>query len=318
MEIVARQLRKETVVAAHARAACSTASDDLVSFLRGSPNARDVVSKIDRNIWESEQLGRPQRQPNALFALFQELGRLNRNELKSAPALAWVRNPIQADGKILDVGLHQLGTALMLARAEERETTARFLKAVVKREWLQEQFAGNASTGTIAATLYTLWGYLEKEVRSYFDIRELRIRVEREVANLRSKDAKALFEAIQLLGCAVLFGLIIDCEIQGPSNHQIGSAFREQKFRNEREDIGNIEVQFWLGLREMARRRGPYWYKVPVAEGEKALVMWKKAKGPTPRHESLNALMTEWLERCSKAGWYLEPGLERPRRGATP
>jgi hypothetical protein len=307
MKLVASQLQKETVVAAYARAACGTPSDDLVSFLRGSPNAAAVVSRIDKNIWEREQLSGIRQHANAMFTLFKLLGDFGRKDLKNAPAIAWVRNPVRAEGKIPDVGLHHVGTTLIFARAEGSKTIARFLNTVVKKEWLQEQFARSASTGNIAGFLYSLWGYQEKEVRSYFDTPELRTRVEREVANLRSKEGKGMFESIQLLGCAALFGVIIECAIEWPSNEQVCDVFSAQVFKKEREDIGNIQVQLWLGLRELAQRRGPGRFKIPAAEGDKALGMWKKARGTTRRHEALNALMIEWLERCSRAGWHLEP-----------
>jgi hypothetical protein len=305
--VVEGLLEEPAVIEELARLACSSPWGGLLGFLRSSPRAEAVVAKINKSRWECEQLSRRPKEADSVFDLVQQLGTLRRHELKNALALALVRNPELPLWNAAGVGLHQLGATLMLAKAVETEQKVHFLEAVIKKEWLQEQYARKATVGGVAAMLYSLWGYQEEDVRSHFRIPELNERVRREVVDLGSRNGKQLFEAIQLLGCAALFGVSTDYTIQWPSDQQIEKALGAQSYKEKREDIGNIQAQLWLGLRETARRRGVPRVRVSADEGEQLLDMWKRSHGPTDRHKILNALMVEWLEECMKADWYLQP-----------
>ena len=74
--------------------------------------------------------------------------------------------------------------------------------------------------------------------------------------------------------------------------------------------IGHLQVQFWLGLREMCRLRidGVF---VAAKHGNAILALWRATHEsmrdqPVPAHvRELNAGMIAWLERCRRADWRL-------------
>ncbi len=312
MATVARQLGQEHVVGMYARAACASPWSGFVSFLRASPNAEAVVAQIDKAEWEAKQLTRAPQQADFVLTLFQRLRTYGRGDLAQAPARVLVRHPNPQHWHGTGMGLHHVGTVLMLARSEETETKLQFLRTVVTTKWLELQYKNpKTNGGTIATALYTIWSYQTDQVLNHFRIPELASRVQREMTSARRSRGQELSWAIQLLGCAALCRVEVPSSPTGwPDNPHIEEAVAPhflRVLREERTEIDHVQVQVGLGLREMARLRGADRVVVSADVGGKVLDLWRRARGATPRQSMLNALMIEWLEACAKAGWRLEP-----------
>lgn len=306
-EAMERQLQEPAVIDELARAACASSWDGLVNFLKTCPSARDVVARIDLNAWETEQLRKRPEKADFMHSLFKELQKVGRGELAEAPARALVRHADPRYWHTPVIGLQHVGNALRLSKPEGTDTKLRFLKSVVTSDWLRGQYENpKATAGTIAAALYGLWANTEDQILSHFRIPALTLRVQREMAKLRDIGVEELSWAMQLLGCAALCGVYIDSRVDWPNDAQIGELV-ERNIPEERDDIGHIQAQLWLGLREMARLRRREQIGVKASLGERMLALWKNAQGRTERQEALNALMRQWLEACARAGWWLQP-----------
>ena len=301
---VKRQLDQPEVIEGLANLACTSSWDALTAFLRDSPNAAAVASRIDQTAWETAQLSRESGRPESIFALAQALNRLGRPELAEAPGRVLIRKPEPRHWDAPGIGLPQVGNALRLGQPEGTEAMRRFLSSVVTRPWLERQY-NTANSGTIAGTLYSLWIYLDEPVLNHFRIVALEERVRRELADLQAKDAEQLSQAIQLLGCATLVRIPIDLRVDWPGDLEIEAALQRPTPPGSLSDIGHVQVQQWLGLREAARLCGEGRLRVNALVGDQILALWKKAEGRTERHRALNALMIPWLEACARAGWCL-------------
>ncbi len=286
-------------------AACASSWDGLLRFLRKYSNAPEVLATIDREAWNEAQLVRRPKKADVMHSLFRELRKLGHPDLSEAPARALVRH---ADSRYWHkpvIGLHHVGTALRLANQEEGATKLRFLKSVVTKEWLQAQYENpKVTAGTIAALLYGLWTYPQEQVLSHFLISALKTRLQRETNNLQRLGVEQLSWAIQLLGCAALCEFYLSSPITLPDtqiNNLVG-----RKLPQGRNDIGHIQVQLWLGLREMARVGPRTRIRINPTIGDRMLALWKNARGRSERQKTLNSLMIEWLETSQKAEWLLQ------------
>jgi hypothetical protein len=69
-------------------------------------------------------------------------------------------------------------------------------------------------------------------------------------------------------------------------------------------EIGFVQVQLWLGLRELVRLR-PGQVRIAPEFGAPVLSLWKNAKPELERHRYINKIMLPWLDRCAQSGWIL-------------
>jgi len=104
-----------------------------------------------------------------------------------------------------------------------------------------------------------------------------------------------------LIGLDVALG-----HVQWPDNNRLNDALEFAAPQPHLTAIGYIQVQLWIGLREMTRHHADE-VIVPASSGEKILALWKNAEGFTDRHKALNTLMINWLERCAQHDWMLIP-----------
>lgn len=116
-----------------------------------------------------------------------------------------------------------------------------------------------------------------------------------------------LSAAFQLLGCSALIGVCVDkTQVGWPNIGQIRETIRFTAPKGEVVTIGHIQIQFWLGLREMARLR-PDRITVQAESGDQVLTLWKNSTAYTDKQNVLNVWMIDWLERCTQTRWRLIP-----------
>jgi hypothetical protein len=117
-------------------------------------------------------------------------------------------------------------------------------------------------------------------------------------------------QALALLGVARTIGI----EIDRPPVLRTGlsNLLEIRQSAEGRTSIGPVQIQFWLGLRELARLRrdAP---SVPARLAQPILDLWISTHevdlGQTlpPHARALNAEMIAWLKQCRAAGWRLVP-----------
>ena len=289
-----------------ARVACQSPLTGLLKFLRTAAFAAAVVAAIDQDEWDSSRLTIKSDQPNYFHALAKALQSLGRPELAEAPARALI---IAAEPELWQtsvIGTHQLTRVMAFGRGAGKEAILRFLARVATPAWLEERYDSAHSYG-IAASLLTLWGSFDQSILDHFRIDALNIRVTSEVKYLKLLTPENLLGAIELLGCSSLIGLHIDRSlVRWPSISQVCGAIQLSGLDAQMETIGHIQIQLWLGLREMARLR-PDRIEVPPAAGDRMLALWKNAAQDSDKHKALSVWMIDWLERCACSGWILIP-----------
>ena len=128
-----------------------------------------------------------------------------------------------------------------------------------------------------------------------------------EMRELNTLAPENLLWALELLGCAALIGVRADkTDVRWPNVIQVREAIRFSAPQSEMTTIGHIQVQLWLGLREMTRMR-PDPLTIQAESGNQILALWKNSTGYTDKQNALNVWMIDWLERCAQSGWKLIP-----------
>jgi hypothetical protein len=119
--------------------------------------------------------------------------------------------------------------------------------------------------------------------------------------------AEYLSGALELLGSCALIGVNADkADVRWPRITQVHEAMSFIPPRPGSTTIGYIQVQLWLGLREMARLR-PDRVMVPATASKQILTLWKNSTGYNDKQQALNDWMIDWLERCARSNWLLVP-----------
>ena len=308
------ELRRPQNVQKVADEAARTPLGSLLAFLRSEclkEAVQTVVASIDQGRWDESRLGMGSEQPSFFPDLCAELRRLGRPELGQAPARALIRAAEADHWHTPVIGLHHLSHALREGRGAGEALVDRFLDRVVTEPWLVEQY-GSASAGTIAATLFTLWGYCEESVWKRFRTNALRGRVVGEIRCLGYALPEDISGVLQLLGCSALVGVETrGTHVSWPDESQLANILESNPPSSDLESITQIQAQLWLGLREMARLRSDS-VRAPAEKGKQILELWRRAEPLTERLGRLNAWMIEWLERCREGGWILLRDNSRP------
>jgi hypothetical protein len=186
------------------------------------------------------------------------------------------------------------------------ETVLRFLARIVTPAWLEGQY-GKAPSYGIAAALFGLWGYYEQSILDHFRTEALKSRVTAEMRYLNTLTPENLSSVLQLLGCSALIGVCVDkTRVGWPNVSQVREAICFAAPKGEMVTIGHIQIQFWLGLREIARMQ-PGHITVQAELGDRVLTLWKNSTGYTTKQNVMNFWMIDWLERCAQSGWMLIP-----------
>lgn len=206
------------------------------------------------------------------------------------------------------IGLTQLSQVMRLGREAGSESLRSFLDRIVTPTWLQQQYNA-ASTGAIASALFGLWGTYEQVVLDRFCVEALTLRLTAEMKRLEAMNPEFLSAALQLLGSSALIGIQADeALVNWPHVKQVHEAVRFAAPRAGMTTIGYIQIQLWLGLREMARLR-PDPLTLDPQSGEQILWLWRNSKGYNDKQETLNAYMVHWLEQCARSSWMLRSDL---------
>jgi hypothetical protein len=289
-----------------ASTACQSPLDGFLKFLRTASIAAAVVAAIDRDEWDRSRLASNSEQPDYFSKLTGMFKQLGRPELAEAPACALINTAEPQDWHAPGIGLNHLSHVMRLGRMAGPEAVLRFLNRIATPAWLGEMYHEVPSYG-IAACLFALWGYYEKSVLDHFCIEALKSRVAAEMRDLQPLAAKNVSRALELLGCAALTGVYVDrSKVIWPNVNQVCEAIRFLPPKDEMVTIGHIQIQLWLGLREMARLR-PDRIVVQAESGDQILALWKHSTGNTDKQKALNVWMIDWLERCAKSRWMLIP-----------
>jgi len=300
------RLAESEAVNTLAGVACHAPLDSLLKFIRTATVAPAVVSVIDRNEWDRFRLASGSEQPDYFSKLAETLRQLGRPELGEAPARALISAAEPQHWHAPGIGLNHLSNVMRLGRMAETEAVLRFLVRVATPAWLEEQYNKAPSYG-IAAALFGLWGYHEGSVLDHFRVQALKKRVAAEMRYLSTLTPEYLSGAIQLLGCSALIGVCVDKTQMGwPNIDQIREVIHWTTPRNEMNTIGHIQIQLWLGLREMARLR-PDRITVQAESGDHLLALWKNSTPYTDKQKLLNVWMIDWLEQCAESQWTLIP-----------
>jgi hypothetical protein len=289
-----------------ARTACQEPLNNLLRFFRTAKIAPMVVAAIDRDEWDRSRFANRAEQPYFFHGLAKELQRLGRPELAETPARMLINTPDVEDWHAPGIGLTQLSQVMRLGHVAGHESVRSFLDKIVTPAWLQQRY-NIASTGSIAAALFGLWGTYEQIVLDHFCVEALSLRLAAEMKRLQAMNPEFLSAALQLLGTSALVGVRTDkIPVNWPHVQQVHEAVRFAAPHAGMTTIGYIQIQLWLGLREMAHLRPDPLTLDPLG-GEQILRLWRNSKGYNNKQETLNAYMIDWLEQCAVSNWILRP-----------
>lgn len=288
--------------------------DQLVSLLKDESTQGlwlAVLAEVDSEEWNKQRLLEKQPKVDA-FVAFQHLAQTHgRAELAQAPALSLIRTAKQSQWHMSGIGLHYLSHALRCAKQATDSEIGAFLEQIATGDWLDGQIRKNAGTGALAGFCLSLAVRLPPQHRRHVLRPSLKTRVEHDLRICWAGDIAAWAEAISLLGAAALLGLRLD-SLPGVrlSNPDLRELLRLRQPDPGYVGLGHLQIQLWLGLRELARL-GVALGRIPAALGEDVLARWRVSDageaGQTLSahvHES-NAAMIVWLERCRANQWRL-------------
>ena len=292
-----------------------TPLDSLVTFLdyaqtpqSGFPAAdehfaRRMVESIDLATWNRQRAQEVHQQPHLIVNLGTTLSKLERPELAVVPARTLVREADPATWHSSNVGIRHVSNAITWAAGAAPEHLDRFLRQVTTPEWLARQYRA-ASLGAIAGACLALATHVPSNLHSKFHSSTLRERLDQELrAIVPSGESEGWATMLSALGSASVLGVCVSPGFRGwLSNCDLASVIA---LRTATEKLGFMQVQFWCGLREMARLRQDC-TRVPQREGAAVLELWREASPPTEYAAALNEAMIAWLEKCQADGWLLD------------
>ena len=114
-----------------------------------------------------------------------------------------------------------------------------------------------ASTGGLAGSLLGLANALPEQQRGYFLRPSLEQRVRREITSCCPGGYAIWCEGISLLGAAAALGLRIETiDLPRLGSTDLSAILDLRKLEQGHQGIGPLQIQLWLGLRELARLCG--------------------------------------------------------------
>lgn len=186
------------------------------------------------------------------------------------------------------------------------------LERMATPEWV-DGLLESAPAGRLAGSLLSLATMLEPERRGWFVREALCERISRELSNRGRYDTQSSAESLALLGAAAAIGVsTADIHVDWPSTEELAAILDLRAPDRDRTTIGPMQIQLWLGLREMARLRADP-VTVPPRLADRILDLWVATQdGDTGQAlathvRDLNASMIAWLRQCKTAGWRLVP-----------
>jgi hypothetical protein len=293
-----------------AQAFLRTPLSQVLSFWQLGANQKELqvvvsglVSAVDRTAWDRIRIATPAMQPSCVHTAAGMFQLLDRAELMEAPARASILSADVPSWHGPDVCLHDLSQVLRLGRPVEPRALQSFIEAVATESWLAGQYR-SASAGTIAAALYSIWAYYGDRTLRWFITDSLHARLRVEVNRFRRLPTPLLSGAISLAGVCGLSGMVLSTAAAWPTVEQVYEVLAFAARRVGMTEIGYVQVQLWLGLREVARLCSDE-IRVPKQLAEQIREIWHNSKPTLERHVLVKAVMIPWLDRCSESGWVL-------------
>jgi hypothetical protein len=154
---------------------------------------------------------------------------------------------------------------------------------------------------------------LEPDRRKWLQREALRNRIRDEMGRIGGCDPESRAEVLSLLGSAAALGVSVPkMQVEWPDTGELAEVLELRTPDSDRTTIGPLQVQLWLGLREMARMRAN-WVSVSPLLANPILDLWvatqegETGEALAPHVRALNAEMIDWLRRCKASGWRLVP-----------
>ncbi len=293
-------LGRPDVVRHLARRLCSADLTELYNLTRSK--AREIVEAaaavIDITDWNRRELSKEPLDQLNLGAM--ALVVLGRPDLAAPLALEAIGEARYAEWR-KGYRLRTLGYIAHPTFSADSARLERFLDEVCSYRWLRNQMR-RASVGSLAGSMFALWGSLPTEQLRRFE-KPLRMELE-EPNKCRTGDDSATAALLSLIGTASLFGIRPQKDVGRRCSSMSLDTIVQKRHSAVVEQITALEVQLWLGLRAVAsncRAEG----RVAASLGEAALERWRRSEPKSEKHQALNLVMIEWLERCAASGWKL-------------
>ena len=271
-----------------------------------------VFANVDAAGWEEARRAEELPQINAFVAFQRIATQKGRPELAEAPALRVVLGSTRDHWHQPVIALHHLAHVLRLARAATPDQIEGFLDRMATAQWVDERLE-SVSAGGLAGSLLGLATTLEPDRRRWFVRESLPERVGRELSRLGIYDSEFRAQALSLLGAAAAIGVSMPAmHVDWPDTSELAEVLELRLPDPAHATIGHLQVQLWLGLREMARLRADL---VTVSQrlADRILDLWmathdgETGKALPPHVRDLNAEMIAWLRQCKANGWRLIP-----------
>ena len=267
-----------------------------------------VLVDVDEEEWELNRLRENEPKLDA-FVRFQKLVTVKgRPELATASALSLIRKPDPEQWHQNSIGLHHLSHCLRCATKATQKEIRHFLDRIATGDWINYQMMEGAYVGGLAGNLLSLSTTLPPDLRNCFLCPSLRERVFKELTTNSLRGVGAWAEVLSLLGAAAALGLRLDtAETHWPSEEDLAAVLDLRAIDPQFAKLGPIQIQLWLGLREMARLREDT-VSVPAKRGNEILNLWRMTHDEIGQSlplyvNEVNAGMIAWLERCRTNGW---------------
>lgn len=294
-------LLKESCVQRLAHSAARAELNQVVAFLSLPELGRGVLTHIKLDDWCEAEVSR--RGDGSAFRKFAwKAGQSGRSDLVAATAASLLAS---ADPEKVMKGSHigLLTDLLLYGRQGDVHVARRFTESVTTPLRLERHYT-EAQAGSIASTLFSVWSWHPQLVR-LFHHPELLKRLRRDLTELHHQEGEGLVGTLRLLGVVDLQRVpLLRLKPRWPDRHMLLSGFIEAEPRPEMETIESFHIQFWLGLRSMARLREDR-VEVPAKSGKQILELWRKKESETRRQQDFNCWMIAWLEKCNRADWAL-------------
>jgi hypothetical protein len=169
--------------------------------------------------------------------------------------------------------MHTLSHVLRCAPACNHEEIVLFLDRIATEDWLDDQVSNRATVGGLAGSLYSLANALPEDLKNRFLRPALRMRIVKELGAY-SPDTESWANLFSFLGAARALGLRTEwTAADWPSEPDIAAILEQRAPPPDATVIGPLQIQLWLGLREMARLRNDA-ISVPAEHAERVLALW--------------------------------------------
>ena len=291
------------------------AIDALVSALRGdilTAAFEQALSKIDLSAWEISRAKAAAPKIDA-FVAFQKIAyEHDRADLLSCVALRIVEKSTYAQWNSHNLGLHHFSHIIRLANNATVEQRRNFVLQVATPEWLDARYESTPNAGLLAGNMFALATFIPEDLYHHFNREPFRNRIVRELRSAHDSVSRA--GALSLLGAADF--LKVECDtndVPWPNAKELEEVLRLRAPAPDRESIGVMEVQLWLGLRVMATQlETPP--PVPAELGDRVLELWQASQAQIAEEEEtsekvivINETVIPWLELCKSNDWELVP-----------